>query len=151
MYTFDGQGAGLMDWSRGMGQSSEDYCPAPTLPMCFQSLQERDTAQTQCQYNVLPYRPPGPCPAGPIITPDNLGMFRPCDIAHLDYCRAETFPQMQAAWGGGGGGTFSAQAEAEREDDAEVGEEENYTLYYVFGGVAVLAIGGIAFYMTRKR
>lgn len=121
----------------GVGQS-EDFCPV-TGDLCFQSLNERDSAQSLCQYGHTPVREPGPCTQSGIIGPGDLYKYRPCDIAHLSACTANSpsILALQAQQSDGGG---------------EPGEsEDDNTMLYILGGVGVLLVGGIAFYMARKK
>jgi hypothetical protein len=123
-----------MNGASSLGQT-EGFCQ-PQASMCFNAFDTRDSARGMCQGGYMPERMPGPCPVSHVIGSDDVFRFRPCDIAQFEIC--------QTAAERGGAPLFTTQAE----EVVEV--EDNYTMYYVLGGVALLAVGTGAYFWMRK-
>jgi hypothetical protein len=119
----------------GIGQEQPRCTAQPD--MCFNSFDSRDSARTLCQYGKIPTYIPGSCPPGHVIAEDDVSRFRPCDIAHFNICQAAADLSY---------GPQTAQQAAEEER----GKEDN-TMLYVMGGAAILAVGGIAYFMSKKK
>lgn len=123
------------------GLANIPNCPKPCpLPggACIKEgyLDVLESAQTACQYGSMPAGQSGPCPPSGVIDPNNAHRFSPCELAKLQIC-------------GGGAETFDAPPEEDEEEEEE--EEENSTKYMIGGLLGLLAIGGIAYAVTRKK
>lgn len=125
----------------GLGQE-QDYCPVAGQ-MCFKSKAEQDTARNFCDSGHQPARLPGTCP-NLVIGPDDVYRLNPCDIASFDLCTPEEDPSGQMAM-------MVERELADRGHQYDYDAEgSDRTMWYVGGAVALLAIGGIAYFMTRK-
>lgn len=131
----------------GIGQQA-GHCPAAPS-MCFSAAAERDSARSMCHAGYVPTPPSGPCPSGNVLDPFNLMKFRPCDIAHFGLCSPEEDPGGQVAMLQQQQQHFGPQQAAE--EGAVADEKDDYTMYYLIGGAAIVAVGGIAYFMTRKK
>lgn len=130
----------------GIGQAQQ-FCPSANAG-CFSSAQERDTVRTQCQAGYLPTPMPGGCPPDGVVRADDTTRFRPCEIAHLELCGAEQDPSGQIAM-------MTAQQafgpSAAEEAGSEGDKSKDNTMIYVLGGVGILAVGGISYFLSKKK
>lgn len=96
-----------------------------------------DTAVTQCQYGVTPPYDPTGCPApNGVVTPTSSHRYSPCELAKLPMC-GELSMDIPL------GPFTSSSLPPEEEDDN--------TKYVIGGLLGLLAVGGIAYAVTRKR
>lgn len=146
MYVNSGQLSAFRDGS--LGQTG-DLCQAPAKG-CFKSAMERDSVRTMCQYGTTPKRMPGPCPDY-VIGPDDVYRVSPCDVAHFGLCSSEEDPSGQIAHLQHQQQQSFGPSQQEDGSDEKESKDKDATMFYVASALGLAAIGGIAYFMMKRK